>query len=420
MDTELAERFTASTEQWTCVCGRTNVAGLSMCPHCGRRPPRGVATVSLALPGRPSVQPRIRGIRLAVGVIVLNIVNQVVAIVMVRSGHMEPSTAITLVTWLGLAFYGIVLAMITAPLLTLKPNWLRGDPRTARLLGAEVGFAAAVVLIALAWAVAGHPVPDPSGEALVSEGSLPRIILAFLAVAVVAPVVEELLFRGVVAESLRRHGAFIAILVSSVLFSLAHLHWSVAGITYFSVCGVVLGVLYWRRGLWASIAAHAAFNGSLVLLAVVVVLGPAHVLASNGISVRAPSDWRLAETGEAPTGAALAVRGPSGASLLVERLPIPTARRVNLDALAAALNSGQIPLPPESTIEGRAHVATYPAGQGVEVGVKVRGHSGVVALIARGGLLWEVDIATAGSSRAAHEYPDILKSLTLPTAAGAV
>ena len=28
--------------------------------------------------------------------------------------------------------------------------------------------------------------------------------------------------------------------------------------------------------------------------------------------------------------------------------------------------------------------------------------------------LWEIDVATGGSSRATHEYPNILRSLTLP------
>src|SRR5436305_1518197 len=122
-------------------------------------------------------------------------------------------------------------------------------------------------------------------EAPVSEGSLVRVLLAFGVIAVAAPVVEELLFRGVVLESLRRRGAFFAVFVSSVLFALAHL----GGLVYYTGCGVVLGVLYWRRGLWASISAHAAFNGSLVLLAVLVALGPSHLLSANGVSVQAPS-----------------------------------------------------------------------------------------------------------------------------------
>ena len=419
METGLAERFTASAEEWTCECGRVNVAGLSLCPRCGRVPPRGVATLTFDAvgPGRPAWQPKVRAVRLALGVIGLNILNAAFFLVLVRSGHMEESTAIMLATWLGLAFYGIVLAMMTGPLLTLRPAWLRGDPRTARLLGAEVGFTAAVALITLWWAAAGHPVLDTGTDAMVSEGSFFRIVLAFIAIAVVAPVVEELLFRGVVAESLRRNGAVIAVVVSAVLFALAHLQWSAAGIAYFSVCGVILGVLYWRRGLWASISAHAAFNGSLVLLAVVVALGPTHLLSANGVSVNARSDWHLVEGDVAPAAAQLALRGPSGATFLVERRPLPTGSLFTLERLAAVLNSGQLPLPPGTTIDGKsAHVTEYPAGRAVEVAVTVKSHSGVVVLVPRGSALWEIDIATAGSGRAVREYRGLLQTLVLPPA----
>src|SRR4051794_20634197 len=75
-DTELAERFTASTEEWTCACGRVNAAGLSLCPYCGRVPPRGVKTVSFVQTDRPQYRPRVRGVRLAFGVILINIFTQ--------------------------------------------------------------------------------------------------------------------------------------------------------------------------------------------------------------------------------------------------------------------------------------------------------------------------------------------------------
>ncbi|TMK89384.1 MAG: CPBP family intramembrane metalloprotease [Actinobacteria bacterium] len=418
MDTGLVDRFTTSAEEWTCECGRLNALGLSLCPHCGRVPPRGVAKTTFVMHGRamrPTWQPRVRAVRLAVGVILLNILLTGFMLALVREGHIEESTAITIGTWLGLLFYGVVLAMMTGPLLTLRPAWLRGDPATARLLGAEVGFGAAMVLIVLGWAASGHPVLDPATNALVSEGSFARIVLAFLAVAVVAPFVEELLFRGVVAESLRRNGAVIAVGVSALLFALAHLQWSVVGITYFGVCGVILGSLYWRRGLWASVLAHAAFNGSLVLLAVVVVLGPTHLLTANGVSVHAASDWHVVDTTGELSGTDLALQGPSGATFIVQRHPVPSGSPFSLDRLAAALNSGQLPLPADSNITaGSAKVTEYPAGRAVQVAVTVKGHAGVVVLVPRGDALWEADIATEGSHRAVHEYPDMLQTLVLP------
>jgi membrane protease YdiL (CAAX protease family) len=410
MPTQVDERFIASAEDWICECGRSNVTGLSMCPTCGRRPPRGVATVSMqALDyGRPTWQPKVRAVRLALGVIVLNILQGIFTAILVAAGRLERAEALQLSLFIGLVFYGIVAALLIGPLLTLQPAWNRGNPKTTRLLGAEVGVLAAGVLLAIGWAASGNPVTDGTAQALVSEGSFIRIVLAFFAMAVVAPVVEELLFRGVVAESMRKRGAVFAIFFSSLLFALAHL----GGLVYYTGCGVILGILYWRRGLWASIAAHAAFNGSLVLMAVLVALGPTHLVAANGVSVQASSGWQLAS--DAPADLAMGLRGPSGATFAVKQEPAPF--QIDLEQLAAALNNGQIPLPPETSISGLARVTRYPAGEAVEVGVTEGGHAGVVVLIPRGTVIWEVDVATAGSARAKADYPDMLQSLTLPPA----
>jgi membrane protease YdiL (CAAX protease family) len=415
METGLVDRFTTSAEEWTCECGRVNALGLSMCPRCGRVPPRGVAktTVMMDRAVRPTWQPRVRAVRLAIGVILLNAATTFFLLVLVATGHMEDSTAITLGTFVGLVFYGVVLAMSTGPLLTLRPAWLRGDPRTARLLGAEVGFAAGVAIIALGWAASGHPWADLSIDALVSEGSLPRVLLAFLAVAVVAPVVEELLFRGVVLESLRRRGPAIAIGVSAFLFGLAHLEPSLFGLATKTAGGVVLGLLYWRRGLWASIAAHAAYNGSLVLMAVLLASGPTHVLSANGFSVTAHADWHVINTTDGAGAVQFALRGPSSATFAVERFP-SQGHSPSLDALAAAFNSNQLPLPEGTTLRPRtAHVTEYPMGRAVQMDVIHNNHAGVVVLVLRPEALWEVDIFTQGSHRAVTEYPDMLRTLVL-------
>ena len=124
-----------------------------------------------------------------------------------------------------------------------------------------------------------------------------------------------------------------------------------------------------------------------------------------------------AEGDVAPAAAQLALRGPSGATFLVERRPLPTGSLFTLERLAAVLNNGQLPLPRGTAIEGRsARVTDYPAGRAVEVAVTVNGHAGVVVLVPRGSALWEIDIATAGSGRAVREYPGLLQTLVLPSA----
>jgi membrane protease YdiL (CAAX protease family) len=407
MSTGLADRPAIDIDAWDCRCGHRCPLGISLCPKCGRPSPYGEVFVP-----SPRGPKKIRSIRLALGVILLNVISQIVMVVLVHAGRMETSRAINLGIWMGLGFYGLVLVIIAGPLTTLRPRWLRGNPQTAPVLGIEVGLAAAAFLVVLLWIGTGHPVVDPGAQALVSEGSFVRILLAFAVIAVAAPLVEELLFRGVVAESLGRNGATIAIGVSSFLFALAHLR----SLGYYTGCGIVLGLLYWRRGLWASIAAHATFNGCLVILALVVALGPARMVSNGGVTVRAGADWQLIDGVDAPPNSTLALQGPSGSSILVSREDIPLGAPIpSPERVAAAMNSGSVPLPAEAKLlPGGAHVVTYPAGRGVQLAVKVGGHSGVVVILTKGNTVWEIEVATAGSARAEREYPAILRSLTLP------
>jgi membrane protease YdiL (CAAX protease family) len=349
-------------------------------------------------------------VRLAFGVIGANIVYQLFLAALVVGGQLQSDRALSLTLWGAFVFYGITLAVIVGPLFVLRPQWSRGDPWTAPLLGAEVGVLMAGVLSALGWAAAGHPLLDPFVREVVSEATVTRVLLAVATGVIVAPVVEELLFRGVVLEALRRRGPRVAIFVSSFLFALAHLR----SLPYYTVMGALFGGLYWRRGLRASIAAHAAFNGSLTLLAVLVVLGPSHLFSANGVTVKAPAGWQLASVS---TGVIdLALEGPGGSALLVRHSPLPPNTGVDLAHIASAYNTGTIPLPKDTTlVPGSSHTVTYPAGQGVELSITRHGHSGYVVLVPKGAELWEANVYTEGSRRAKHDYPGMLQSLTLPT-----
>jgi len=85
--------------------------------------------------------------------------------------------------------------------------------------------------------------------------------LVFMAV-VIAPVFEELLFRGHL-QTLLRHflrSPIWAILLTSIAFALVHRPiWTWPPIFFLSLC---LGYAYERRGnLWLSMVIHALFNG---------------------------------------------------------------------------------------------------------------------------------------------------------------
>lgn len=95
-----------------------------------------------------------------------------------------------------------------------------------------------------------------------------RGVWAAVTLVVMAPLFEEVIFRGVLLESLRtRYGVIAAWLVSSLLFGLVHMHPTVVVNAFFM--GLILGFIYLSTGsLWSSIFLHAVNNGiSYVLLA---------------------------------------------------------------------------------------------------------------------------------------------------------
>jgi membrane protease YdiL (CAAX protease family) len=85
------------------------------------------------------------------------------------------------------------------------------------------------------------------------------------AAVVVAPVFEELLFRGLLQTSLRKISAspLLAIGLASLVFAVIHPHWQAPPIF---VLSVMVGAVYEvSRNLWAAIVMHAAFNAFAIV-----------------------------------------------------------------------------------------------------------------------------------------------------------
>jgi len=85
-------------------------------------------------------------------------------------------------------------------------------------------------------------------------------ILAFLTIVVLAPLLEELLFRGIILDGyLKNYSPVNSILISAFLFALIHGNLA-QGIGAF-VMGIVMGLLYWRtKSLLLCIALHFTNN----------------------------------------------------------------------------------------------------------------------------------------------------------------
>lgn len=91
---------------------------------------------------------------------------------------------------------------------------------------------------------------------------------AIIGACVLAPILEEMLFRGIILRSfLHQYGRWAAIVGSAALFGLAHMN--IYQFAAALVLGIIAGWLYERtRSLLPCIALHAAYNGLLTLIEV--------------------------------------------------------------------------------------------------------------------------------------------------------
>ena len=93
------------------------------------------------------------------------------------------------------------------------------------------------------------------------------IILAGIGIIVLAPIAEELLYRGLIFGGLAKWGFWPAAIISGVIFSAVHL--DIGSLIPFFIIGIVLAWLFWRRGrLVESIIFHALFNATSFTLLV--------------------------------------------------------------------------------------------------------------------------------------------------------
>lgn len=144
-----------------------------------------------------------------------------------------------------------------------------GRDALAGLIGGVLLYPAIVivglVLTVLFETVSGRPTTTP--DQLPQHLNTPEAIASVILAVFVAPVAEELFFRGILFRSIRdRRGFWLGALVSGLIFGLAHYEaaaWQdtvlLQSIMVFT--GVALAYIYERRGnLVANVTAHMVFN----------------------------------------------------------------------------------------------------------------------------------------------------------------
>lgn len=177
----------------------------------------------------------------------------------------------------GLLWSSVFVFLLPAVVLTagsnLRPSaYLRLRPvrPSVLLLGFLAGGAATLLAMGV-MAAAQHVIPQRWLETFdvskLFEGSAVERAIVAAAATLVAPLCEEITFRGYLLTTLlARWRPWIAIALCALLFSVIHL--DPVRFPALLVQGAVFGWLSWRSGsVWPAVAAHVANNGIVSLFA---------------------------------------------------------------------------------------------------------------------------------------------------------
>ena len=104
---------------------------------------------------------------------------------------------------------------------------------------------------------------DVGFESLASSSDY---VLAFLALVVIAPIVEEIIFRGFLFDVLKKNYRFwVAAILTSLTFAIAHGAWNV-GVDTFALSLVLCYLRYNYDSIYPAIFLHMVKNGMAYLL----------------------------------------------------------------------------------------------------------------------------------------------------------
>lgn len=281
--------------------------------------------------------------------------------------------------------------------------WHRGSRLAAVALGVPVGVLGGGLAVLINSALQGHLSGDPSVELLVGGGGALRIFVAVMVTSVLAPLVEETVFRGICAGSLLAKGSAAALWLSALAFAIWHMQ--PASLRYYALMGLLLGRLWQKRGLLASMSAHACFNGVLTVAAVAATTGAATFTTYGPLRFELPGGWHASKSGG---WAVQAYSGPAGASLALTQTA--TGATLSAPAVIAHLQRS----------EGGSSLDVVP---GTEQEVAIRGAAAVVAdvtvqaqpghllVVPVGGTLYTIIVITGGSPNGERDWRRVERTL---------
>ncbi len=189
------------------------------------------------------------------------------AAVIMQMNGVTVDTLIINVMYYVIGFVYILIFMFSFLRESFTSAWRRGPFPTVLIgFGLYLLFNVGVNLILT---FAGIDLINPNQQT-VNEAAAMNAATMFAVAAIMAPVVEEVLFRGIVFGTIRKKNRILAYAISALLFAVYHL-WSSAVasqdlsvliyVVQYIPAGIILAWTYERCGsIWASILLHSAIN----------------------------------------------------------------------------------------------------------------------------------------------------------------
>lgn len=287
----------------------------------------------------------------------------------------------------------------------VRPSIAFGDDDTAAIvIGFGVGIGGGAFIVAVNSLIGGALTSDAEMIGVLYERRWVHVAVLLAITIIAAPLVEEILFRGLLLESFRGKGRGVAVLIASVAFSAWHVN--PEQFRYYVLMGFLLGFLYWRFGLNGSITAHAVFNATLVVVAFAVVASPPRTITAELVSMEVPASWRVLDPPDDREDVLLVAEAPTGGALVLTSTVVPGGVGASMGGTRAL-----------ASVLGRTGLEEVPVAGGVglrAVGSDEHGRRVDTVAAARGERVYSIVFIHAGSDRAAAEFERFLQALRLP------
>ena len=163
-----------------------------------------------------------------------------------------------------IAFLAVFFA-IRKEKMTEKVNAVKVSPKYT-LLAAAAGF---LMYFSIVGILINLPLSEGMLESYSSMASglfTQNFVVAIISNVIAAPIIEEIIFRGLIFDRLKKAIPVVpAMIISALLFGLAH--GQIIWICYAAVIGLILAAIYHKTGsIIPCIAAHMVLNGTSTLI----------------------------------------------------------------------------------------------------------------------------------------------------------